>query len=123
MCSSDLGINIQEGNIAKFITYLVLKFQVIRGNEYHNINIDYSLYKMIKQLAKGYLPTYEERHKHIVLEAFIAQLLKEQRSLQQICQEEVLIFEKIDEAEEKLYRLEKNAFGKYEFCKVDYYEV
>lgn len=106
---------VEESELEKFVTDIVLSYTCDKGKTILDLNIDYALYELIKKMTTGYLPNKEEQNKNLTLQLFIEKLLKADRKYKEEDDEKQLIFEMIQEQEVKHYKLELDEFGQYEF--------
>lgn len=106
---------VEENELEKFVTDIVLSYTCDQGRTIIDINIDYSLYELIKEISAGYLPNKEEHNKNLALQIFIEKILKANRKYKEEIDEKQLIFEMLQEQGVKRYKLELNEFGQYEF--------
>lgn len=103
-------VELEQEELDRFITTIVLKFTRENREEEAVLDLDYPLYKLIKMLSRGYVPTEEEYYENINLQLFIEKLLNQGE------EEKELIFEDTTSGELKRYSLVYNSdFEEYEF--------
>ena len=71
----DMPSENQTDTLEKFIPYIIVKYQNTNGNPIR-LDIDFSLYALIKKLKKGYVQTAEDRNNHADFISFISKILK-----------------------------------------------
>ena len=91
--------------LQKFLPFIVAEFQYENNSPIH-LDIDYSLYELIKKLNSGYVQTAEDRNNHADFISFISKILKTGSS-----DESITI---LSETGQKAV-LEKTKFGTYKF--------
>lgn len=100
-----------QENLERFIPYLSLDFIRDGAKEAVRLEIDYSLYVLLKKLDRGYIINQEEYQKNITFQGFIEKLLSEQNQ-----EEKELIFEDTSSGQLVKYSLVYNTdFEEYEF--------
>lgn len=72
---SDLA-QICENEIHKFIPYLVLKYKLSNKDLTYSIAIDFSLYKLLMKIRKGYRPNKRDKNSYINFVEFVNKILK-----------------------------------------------
>ena len=104
---NDQGLEVLD----RFLPYLSVSFTRAGKDTPVTLDMDYTLYQLIKELNDGYLNNEEEYRKNIAFQGFIEKLLVKDDE-----EEQVLIFEDTSSGEVKKYKLVYDAqFEYYEF--------
>ena len=104
-------VSLDKQELDRFITTIFLKFTRENRENEVVLNIDYPLYRLIKNLSNGYIPTEEDYSENINLQLFIEKLLNQGEE-----GEKELIFEDTTGTELCRYNLIYNSdFDEYEF--------
>ncbi|MVX64832.1 DNA phosphorothioation-dependent restriction protein DptF [Clostridium chromiireducens] len=102
-----------ETDIKKFIGTLKLQYKNEKTEESHDIDIDYSLYKLLVQINNGYRPNKKDRNHFIKFIEFIGKL-EDTGS-----QNKELVFIEKNREHNKKYKLEfDEEFGTYRFMEI-----
>lgn len=64
-----------DDNLQRFLPYIVVEYQGNDGKSIH-LDVDFSLYELIKKLKAGYIQTAEDRNNHADFISFISKMLK-----------------------------------------------
>lgn len=91
--------------LQKFLTFMVVEYQG-ENNIPIRLDVDYSLYDLVKKLKKGYIQTAEDRNNHADFISFISKILKTGSSDKTIT---------VLSENNKKAILEKTMFGTYKF--------
>lgn len=92
-------------SLNRFLPYIVVEFQDVNGQSIR-LDVDYSLYDLIRKLKKGYVQTAEDRNNHADFISFITKIQKTGSADNYM----IAISEKGQKAV-----LEKTKFGVYKF--------
>lgn len=63
-----------NGELNRFVNYIVVKFENENSDELISLVIDFSLYQLIKKLSNGYVQTSEDRNNHADFLTFIKKI-------------------------------------------------
>ena len=103
----------EETNLRKFITTLKLKFKSEKSGKDYEIDVDFSLYKLLLQVISGYRPNKKDKNHFIKFIEFVNKL-EETGS-----QNEKLIFTEKNRDINKKYKLEYDTeFEFYRFVEM-----
>ncbi|QDR81799.1 DNA phosphorothioation-dependent restriction protein DptF [Sporomusa termitida] len=67
---------IPKNELHKFIPYLILEYKDFSKNTSYSISIDFSLYKLLMRIRKGYRPNRKDKNDFINFVEFIDKILK-----------------------------------------------
>lgn len=96
---SDL-VDTEQEEIEQFVLHIKLKFIKDGTQQIVSIELDYTLYELVKKLVCGYIVSEEEQKRNINLQLFIEKLLNQGEET-----EKKLIFEHLIDGELKRYEL------------------
>lgn len=104
----------EDDNLKKFIGMLKLQYRDDKSGKSYEIDIDYSLYKLLVQVNNGYRPNKKDKNHFIKFIEFISKL-EETGS-----QDKELIFTEKNRENNKQYKLEfDDEFETYRFVEID----
>ncbi|WP_270474718.1 DNA phosphorothioation-dependent restriction protein DptF [Clostridium cochlearium] len=110
--TSNLSIN-NDSNLKKFITTLKLKYKNEKSEKSYEIDVDFSLYKLLVQVVNGYRPNKKDKNQFIKFIEFINKLEKIGS------QREKLIFTEKNRESNRKYKLEYDTeFQFYRFVEI-----
>lgn len=72
---SDLNIN-EDEELYKFIPYLILEFKRESGSKIYEINIDFSLYRLLIKVIEGYRPNKKDKSNYVNFVEFMEKALE-----------------------------------------------
>lgn len=102
-----------DSELIKFLTKMKLKFKTLKEDNGQELDIDYTLYKLLNKVGNGYRPNKKDKNHFIKFIEFISKL-EESGS-----QNERIIFTEKNREENKKYRLEYNdEFEEYRFVEM-----
>lgn len=95
--------------LERFLTHMVLAFEIEDKNSIHKLNIDYNLFSLVQKIKQGYSPNSQDKNNFISFVDFINRVLKEGSQ-----DKSINIKNKIGNVV-KEYKLSVDQFGYYEF--------
>lgn len=101
-----------ENDLKKFIGNLKLKYRGKNGEKSYEIDVDYTLYKLLVQVNSGYRPNKKDKNHFIKFIEFINKL-EDTGS-----QNEEIIFTEKNRENNKKYKLELDEFNTYRFVEI-----
>lgn len=101
-----------ENDLKKFIGNLKLKYKGENGEKSYEIDVDYTLYKLLVQVNSGYRPNKKDKNHFIKFIEFINKL-EDTGS-----QNEEIIFTEKNRENNKKYKLELDEFNTYRFVEI-----
>jgi DNA phosphorothioation-dependent restriction protein DptF len=99
----------QEEKLERFLTHMVLEFEIEDKKILHKLNIDYHLFSLIQKIKEGYSPNSQDKNNFISFVDFITRIIKEGSQ-----DKSIHIRNKIGNVV-KEYKLSVDQFGYYEF--------
>jgi DNA phosphorothioation-dependent restriction protein DptF len=99
----------QEEKLERFLTHMVLEFEIEDKKIVHKLNIDYHLFSLIQKIKEGYSPNSQDKNNFISFVDFINRIIKEGSQ-----DKSIHIRNKIGNVV-KEYKLSVDQFGYYEF--------
>jgi DNA phosphorothioation-dependent restriction protein DptF len=95
--------------LERFLTHMVLAFEIEDKKSIHKLNIDYNLFSLIQKIKQGYSPNSQDKNNFISFVDFINRVLKEGSQ-----DKSINIKNKVGNVV-KEYKLSVDQFGYYEF--------
>jgi DNA phosphorothioation-dependent restriction protein DptF len=95
--------------LERFLTHMVLAFEIEDKKSIHKLNIDYYLFSLIQKIKQGYSPNSQDKNNFISFVDFINRVLKEGSQ-----DKSINIKNKVGNVV-KEYKLSVDQFGYYEF--------
>lgn len=103
----DISGNVKKNDeLQRFVTFITVKYENKKTGEIISLDIDYSLYELIYELAAGYIQTAEDRNNHADFISFIQKMLRTGSADKEI-------FLVTDDNRKAI--IEKTKFGVYKF--------
>lgn len=91
----------------RFAQEFTLKFKILNGTETLKINVDYSLFQVLKRVSKGYRPNKKDNNNYVYFVNTINKLISENNGTSDLYIDEVNVKNAID------YKFSKNVFNRY----------
>jgi DNA phosphorothioation-dependent restriction protein DptF len=111
----NLGVYVKSGEIRKadklerFLTHMILDFEIEDKGIVHTLSIDYHLFNLIQKIKEGYSPNSQDKNNFVSFVDFIQRVIKDGSQ-----NKEIQIRNKVGN-KIKEYKLTVDKFGYYEF--------
>jgi DNA phosphorothioation-dependent restriction protein DptF len=98
-----------DTKIERFTQEFTLQFKLDNGKKPVKIHVDYSLFKVLKMVSKGYRPNKKDNNNYVYFVSTINKLINQNNSTASLYIDEVNVKNAID------YKFSKDAFNGYKF--------
>ena len=99
----------QDNVLHKFTQEFTLTFRINNGTELVKIHVDFSLFKILKMILKGYRPNKRDHNNFVYFVDAVNTLIKQNNSKAALYIDEVNIGKPVD------YKFSRDAFSGYKF--------